>query len=62
MGNFRDAYIGEFNGRGSLVDCFMNGTGGVEEMLERLRYQFDYHVYGRDALRGEEVAAPNRYY
>ena len=40
----------------------MNGTGGVEEMLERLRYQFDYHVYGRDALRGEEVAAPNRYY
>lgn len=52
---FNEAYIGQFDSLTAWAEDFLEQTGELNEIPERLRYYFDYEAYGRDAHLGGDI-------
>ena len=54
VGQMRECYAGKFDSLTEWAENFLEDTGQLNEIPERLRYYFDYEAYARDArLNGD---------
>jgi len=52
----REAFLGKFNRPEDWAADWLEQTGELEQIPERLRYYFDYEAYARDARIGGDVS------
>lgn len=53
---FYDAYLGEYSSAGEWAELYLEETGVLAEVPERLRYYVDFEAYARDARLSGEVS------
>lgn len=54
---FREAFAGEYDTLAAWAEEFLNETGDLGEVPERLRYYFDFEAYARDCLLSGDIFA-----
>ena len=59
---FRDAFYGEFESWEALAENWLEETGELNEIPERLRYYFDYESYARDLRVSGDMDEHNGYF
>jgi len=52
---FQEAYQGEHSSESDWAQAFLEDTGALSEIPEKLRYYFDFDAYARDAQAGGDV-------
>jgi antirestriction protein len=52
---YSDCYAGEFKSKEEWAESFLEETGGLSEMPERLRCYFDFEKYARDCEYGGDM-------
>jgi antirestriction protein len=51
----RDKFMGKYDSEKDWAEQFLEDTGALNEIPERLRYYFDFEAYARDARMGGDV-------
>jgi len=59
---FRERFIGEFNSWADMAEDYVDSSGLLHEVPERLRYYFDYEKYGNELRIGGDAYEHNGYY
>ena len=59
---FQDAYHGEYNSWEEMAEAWLEDTGELNEIPERLRNYFDYQAYARDMRLGGDMCEQDGYF
>ncbi len=60
--DFGDRFIGEYNSWEDMAIQFLEDSGQLQALPEKLRYYFDYEAYADDLKFNSEVVENNGYY